>query len=120
MILQVSNIIFVDQPIGTGFSYSSDKRDIRHDENGVSDDLYDFIQVCFVTFFSFYSPIEEHLVFVILLVSRNKIECDYIYLSGSDDMQAENWNWINCKKKEFRENRCQLNVKFPDPFPSIH
>ena len=51
MNLQVSNIIFVDQPIGTGFSYSSDKRDIRHNEHDVSDDLYDFIQVSFVTLF---------------------------------------------------------------------
>ena len=42
---QASNIIFVDQPTGTGFSYSSDQRDIRHDEVGVSNDLYDFLQV---------------------------------------------------------------------------
>lgn len=41
---KVSNIIFVDQPIGTGFSYSTDKRDIRHDQHGVSNDLYDFLQ----------------------------------------------------------------------------
>ncbi|GFZ14695.1 similar to SERINE CARBOXYPEPTIDASE-LIKE 49 [Actinidia rufa] len=33
-----------DQPIGTGFSYTSDKRDIRHNEDGVSNDLYDFLQ----------------------------------------------------------------------------
>lgn len=43
---QVSNLLYVDQPTGTGFSYSSDRRDIRHNENGVSDDLYDFLQVC--------------------------------------------------------------------------
>lgn len=43
---QVSNIIYVDQPVGTGFSYSSDASDLRHDEKGVSDDLYDFLQVC--------------------------------------------------------------------------
>ncbi|PIM99919.1 Carboxypeptidase C [Handroanthus impetiginosus] len=44
---KVSNILYVDQPIGTGFSYSSDRRDIRHDEKGVSDDLYDFLQAFF-------------------------------------------------------------------------
>lgn len=44
---QASNLIFVDQPIGTGFSYSSDRRDIRHNEKGVSDDLYDFLQAFF-------------------------------------------------------------------------
>nr|GEW44772.1 serine carboxypeptidase-like [Tanacetum cinerariifolium] len=44
---QASNLIYVDQPTGTGFSYSSDKRDIRHDEQGVSDDLYDFLQAFF-------------------------------------------------------------------------
>ncbi|CAN1747556.1 Serine carboxypeptidase-like 49 [Linum perenne] len=41
---QASNLIYVDQPTGTGFSYSTDKRDIRHDEDGVSNDLYDFLQ----------------------------------------------------------------------------
>ncbi|KAK1314549.1 Serine carboxypeptidase 3 [Acorus calamus] len=44
---KASNLIFVDQPTGTGFSYSSDKRDLRHDEMGVSNDLYDFLQAFF-------------------------------------------------------------------------
>lgn len=44
---KVSNLIYVDQPIGTGFSYSSDDDDIRHDERGVSNDLYDFLQAFF-------------------------------------------------------------------------
>ncbi|XP_010541311.1 PREDICTED: serine carboxypeptidase-like 48 [Tarenaya hassleriana] len=44
---KASNLIYVDQPIGTGFSYSSDKRDLRHDEDGVSNDLYDFLQAFF-------------------------------------------------------------------------
>lgn len=39
-------MIYIDQPIGTGFSYTSNEEDIRHDEKGVSDDLYDFLQVC--------------------------------------------------------------------------
>lgn len=46
---QVSNLLYVDQPTGTGFSYSSDSRDIRHNEDGVSNDLYDFMQVQFLT-----------------------------------------------------------------------
>ncbi|KAK9282657.1 hypothetical protein L1049_010877 [Liquidambar formosana] len=41
---KASNLLYVDQPIGTGFSYSSDRRDIRHNEEGVSNDLYDFLQ----------------------------------------------------------------------------
>ncbi|KAK4286417.1 hypothetical protein QN277_002975 [Acacia crassicarpa] len=44
---KVSNILFVDQPIGTGFSYSSDKTDIPHNEEGVSNALYDFLQAFF-------------------------------------------------------------------------
>ncbi|ESW04316.1 hypothetical protein PHAVU_011G085000 [Phaseolus vulgaris] len=44
---QASNIIFVDQPTGTGFSYSSDINDLRSDETGVSIDLYDFLQEFF-------------------------------------------------------------------------
>ncbi|CAL0303087.1 unnamed protein product [Lupinus luteus] len=42
-----SNLLYVDQPTGTGFSYSTDVRDIRHDEEGVSNDLYDFLQAFF-------------------------------------------------------------------------
>jgi serine carboxypeptidase-like clade 4 len=37
----------VDQPVGTGFSYSSDLRDIRHNEAGVSEDMFDFFQAFF-------------------------------------------------------------------------
>ncbi|KAL8166587.1 hypothetical protein V2J09_008086 [Rumex salicifolius] len=44
---QASNLIYVDQPTGTGFSYTSDKRDIRHNEDAVSNDLYDFLQAFF-------------------------------------------------------------------------
>ncbi|KMT02338.1 hypothetical protein BVRB_9g205630 [Beta vulgaris subsp. vulgaris] len=44
---KASNLIYVDQPVGTGFSYTSDTTDIRHDENGVSNDLYDFLQAFF-------------------------------------------------------------------------
>ncbi|XVF46256.1 hypothetical protein PTKIN_Ptkin03bG0013200 [Pterospermum kingtungense] len=44
---KASNILFVDQPTGTGFSYTTDDSDIRHDEKGVSNDLYDFLQEFF-------------------------------------------------------------------------
>ncbi|KAM7279403.1 hypothetical protein ACFE04_006537 [Oxalis oulophora] len=44
---QASNLLFVDQPTGTGFSYTSEDDDIRHDEKGVSNDLYDFLQAFF-------------------------------------------------------------------------
>ncbi|EAZ03855.1 hypothetical protein OsI_25989 [Oryza sativa Indica Group] len=44
---QESNLIYVDQPTGTGFSYSSNPRDTRHDEAGVSNDLYAFLQAFF-------------------------------------------------------------------------
>ncbi|GKD51204.1 serine carboxypeptidase-like protein [Tanacetum coccineum] len=40
----VSNIIFLDQPTRTGFSYSSSDQDTCHDETGVSNDLYKFLQ----------------------------------------------------------------------------
>ncbi|CAL1366449.1 unnamed protein product [Linum trigynum] len=44
---QASNILYVDQPTGTGFSYTTDDSDIRHDETGVSNDLYNFLQEFF-------------------------------------------------------------------------
>ncbi|XP_038707253.1 serine carboxypeptidase-like [Tripterygium wilfordii] len=43
----VSNIIYVDQPIGTGLSYPFNDNDIRQDQNGISNDLYDFLQEFF-------------------------------------------------------------------------
>jgi serine carboxypeptidase-like clade 4 len=46
VVWQASNLLFVDQPVGTGFSYTTDEQDLRHDEEGVSNDLYDFLQVC--------------------------------------------------------------------------
>ncbi|KAE8732679.1 Serine carboxypeptidase 3 [Hibiscus syriacus] len=44
---KASNILFVDQPTGTGFSYTTDDKDIRHNETSVSNDLYDFLQEFF-------------------------------------------------------------------------
>ncbi|KAK7257673.1 hypothetical protein RIF29_31817 [Crotalaria pallida] len=44
---QASNILFIDQPTGTGFSYTTNISDLRHDETGVSNDLYDFLQAFF-------------------------------------------------------------------------
>ncbi|KAJ8751429.1 hypothetical protein K2173_016636 [Erythroxylum novogranatense] len=44
---KASNLIYVDQPTGTGFSYTADATDIRHNETGVSNDLYDFLQAFF-------------------------------------------------------------------------
>ncbi|KAK4791993.1 hypothetical protein SAY86_022428 [Trapa natans] len=44
---KISNIIFVDQPIGTGFSYSDSLSDVPSDETGVSNDLYNFLQAFF-------------------------------------------------------------------------
>ena len=39
----VSNLIYVDQPIGTGFSYSTDPRDDVHDEKRVAEDMLQFL-----------------------------------------------------------------------------
>lgn len=44
LLLQASNLLYVDQPTGTGFSFTSDESDIRHDEEGLSNDLFDFLQ----------------------------------------------------------------------------
>ncbi|XP_058734967.1 serine carboxypeptidase-like, partial [Vicia villosa] len=42
-----SNIIFVDQPIGTGFSYAPDSSYIPDDEYSVTEDMYDFLGAFF-------------------------------------------------------------------------
>jgi len=44
---QEASIIYVDQPVGTGFSYTSSTRDIHHEEEVVSEDIFDFFQVDF-------------------------------------------------------------------------
>ena len=51
--MQASNLLYVDQPTGTGFSFTLDESDIRHDEEGVSNDLFDFLQVWILYEFCF-------------------------------------------------------------------
>lgn len=53
LLLQASNLLYVDQPTGTGFSFTSDESDIRHDEEGLSNDLFDFLQVWILYEFCF-------------------------------------------------------------------
>ncbi|KAF5727471.1 hypothetical protein HS088_TW22G01164 [Tripterygium wilfordii] len=45
---KISNIIYVDQPIGTGFSYTIDDSDIRHDLTSIIKDLYNFLKAFFI------------------------------------------------------------------------
>ena len=41
----VANLIYVDQPINTGFSYSNDPEDtVHYSEVGVANDMLDFLQ----------------------------------------------------------------------------
>ena len=40
---QVSNLVYVDQPIGTGFSYSTDPADAVRDEKRVAEDMLQFL-----------------------------------------------------------------------------
>lgn len=44
---QEASIIYIDLPVGTGFSYSTNSGDIRHDAEGVSEDIFDFFQAFF-------------------------------------------------------------------------
>ncbi|KAF9597189.1 hypothetical protein IFM89_016330 [Coptis chinensis] len=41
--IQASSLLYVDQPTGTGFSYSSNSCNLRHNEEGVSYDLYNAV-----------------------------------------------------------------------------
>ncbi|KAF6155416.1 hypothetical protein GIB67_019942 [Kingdonia uniflora] len=45
--LHAINLLYVDQSTRTGFSFSSDNRDLCHNEDRVSNDLYDFLQAFF-------------------------------------------------------------------------
>ncbi|KAK9848936.1 hypothetical protein WJX84_006787 [Apatococcus fuscideae] len=42
-----NNMIYVDQPINTGFSYSEDARDTIYNEHGVAADMLDFMHAFF-------------------------------------------------------------------------
>ncbi|KAF6166030.1 hypothetical protein GIB67_012927, partial [Kingdonia uniflora] len=42
--LHAINLLYVDQSTGTGFSFSSDNCNLPHNEDRVSNDLYDFLQ----------------------------------------------------------------------------
>jgi len=41
---EVSNILWIDQPVGTGYSYADKYSDYVGDEKAVAEDLYEFIQ----------------------------------------------------------------------------
>jgi len=47
---QIANIMFVDQPVGTGFSYADSFSDYVGDEKAVAEDLYQFLQGFFKQF----------------------------------------------------------------------
>jgi len=42
---QVANIMWIDQPVGTGFSYADSFSDYVNDEKAIAEDLYQFTQV---------------------------------------------------------------------------
>jgi len=44
---QVANIMWIDQPVGTGYSYADNFSDYVGDEKAVAEDLYAFIQTFF-------------------------------------------------------------------------
>lgn len=39
-----ANIIFIDQPVGAGFSYSDNKYDAIHSETEMANDVYQFLK----------------------------------------------------------------------------
>jgi len=41
---QVANVLWIDQPVGTGFSYADNFSDYVGDEKAVAEDLYEFLQ----------------------------------------------------------------------------
>jgi len=44
---EISNIMWIDQPVGTGFSYADSYDDYVEDEKAVAEDLYQFLQQFF-------------------------------------------------------------------------
>lgn len=40
----MSNIIFLDQPVGTGFSYTNNSKDYVRESAGAGEDVWDFLQ----------------------------------------------------------------------------
>ena len=44
---EAGHLLYVDQPVGTGFSYTSDKSDLARSEQQVSDDFWEFLQYFF-------------------------------------------------------------------------
>jgi len=46
----VANVIFVDQPVGTGWSYADHPDDYTHNEQQVAEDMYEFLQTFFSTY----------------------------------------------------------------------
>jgi serine carboxypeptidase-like clade IV len=39
-----ANVLYVDQPVGTGFSYSNTSKDYAHNEKKIAEDMYNFLK----------------------------------------------------------------------------
>jgi carboxypeptidase C (cathepsin A) len=46
---EVANVLWIDQPVGTGYSYADSYSDYVGDETAVAEDLWEFLQVFFQT-----------------------------------------------------------------------
>jgi serine carboxypeptidase-like clade 4 len=46
----IANVLFVDQPVGTGFSYADYDDDYVKDETGVANDMFEFLQAFYAKF----------------------------------------------------------------------
>jgi serine carboxypeptidase-like clade 4 len=57
---EVANIMWIDQPVGTGFSYADSHQDDVYDEDGVAEDMYQFL----VNFFNMHPEYQKQDFFV--------------------------------------------------------
>jgi carboxypeptidase C (cathepsin A) len=44
---EVANVLWIDQPVGTGYSYADSYSDYVGDETAVAEDLWQFLQAFF-------------------------------------------------------------------------
>jgi len=85
---EVANVIWIDQPVGTGYSYADHVTDYTVDETQIAEDLYEFLQTFFAQnpqynhdFFVFGESYAGHYIPAVgkrIVIGNKKIKSPYV------------------------------------------
>ncbi|KXS10435.1 peptidase S10, serine carboxypeptidase [Gonapodya prolifera JEL478] len=91
----VSSVLFLDQPVNVGFSYSDDGKDKALDTEAAAKDVYAFLLIFFSTF-KRYNPLDFH-VFGESYAGHYIPAIGGVIIEGNKDAESEGFPVINLK-----------------------